>query len=153
MTGLECLREEMKRRGCCKAQIESKTAAIVLDILANGGGIYEDLHEAEEKLSLVRAKIDDSARELARVREQLKLNWWELSAAIESAKRKNDADRQEIEELERRICELETAEARDALRKAQVFQKACYVNTKYDNTAFINGLAAILAGKKPEAAE
>ena len=37
MTGLECLKEEMKRRGMNQSQCDSKVAAVVLDILSESG--------------------------------------------------------------------------------------------------------------------
>ena len=46
------------------------------------------------------------------------------------------------------ISDCETQEARDALRTAQMFINSVSVDTKYDNTAFIIGLASILSQGK-----
>ena len=42
------------------------------------------------------------------------------------------------------LNECETPEGRDALKKAQMFVNSVNIKTVYDNTAYINGLAAIL---------
>ena len=43
------------------------------------------------------------------------------------------------------VEECETLEGKDTLKKAQMFVNTVNLNTKYDNTAFIIGLASILA--------
>ena len=42
--------------------------------------------------------------------------------------------------------QAETPEARDRLRVAQAFINSVDIDTKYDNTAFIVGLSALLSG-------
>lgn len=51
-----------------------------------------------------------------------------------------------IEEFNKAIQECETPEARDRLKMLQMFVNTVEVDTKYDNTAFINGIASILSG-------
>ena len=58
MTGLECLKEEMLKRGCSKALTESKAVGVVLEIVADGGTVYTDTREAEEKLNALRREIE-----------------------------------------------------------------------------------------------
>ena len=48
-------------------------------------------------------------------------------------------------EFNESLKNCETPEARDAMRAAQVFVNAVNVDSKYDNTAFIIGLSAILS--------
>ena len=148
MTGLELLKEEMLKRGASKTMVESKTAALVLDILSEGKSY------ATREYELVQRETDVALRErCARSNE----------AAYE-ARVKGDAERvlREAERKEKKCNELiqyikeflaglnecETAEARDNMRIAQIFVNTANVNTKYDNTAFIIGLASILSGKK-----
>ena len=51
------LKQEMLKRGCTKAQTESKLVAIVLDIVAETGTAYTDLREAEQRVK----EIEDEA--------------------------------------------------------------------------------------------
>lgn len=139
MTGLDCLREEMEKRGCNKAQIESKTAAVVLDILSNSGTIYTDIQEAEKRLSDLRNAI--SVRELnAALREQ----------RINNAESRNKKILEDIEKAKERFLKPETPAARDRLRLAQFYKDSVEINNEYQRTAFIKGLGAILAGQQEE---
>lgn len=53
-----------------------------------------------------------------------------------------------IDRFYQELSNLETAEARDRLKLAQLFANSVKVETKYDNTAFIVGMAALLSGAK-----
>lgn len=146
MTGLECLKEEMMRRGCTKSQTESKTVAVVLEIVANGGTIYTDLMEAEKRAEHVKrqyadyyAVLNSTKRELETVRNELQAEEVRLSKRQETAL-------EYLKEFERRLMECETPEQRDALRTAQFYINSVRVNSDQNNTAFINGLGKILAG-------
>ena len=75
MSGLDCLREEMARRGCTKAQIESKTAAVVLDILANSGDKYTKLAETEGELD---RKIRGLELMKSRLEREIQRKRWDL---------------------------------------------------------------------------
>ena len=138
MTGLECLREEMEKRGCTKSQIESKTAAVVLDILANMGHINTDIVEAEMQLAETKRKCEQSIR-LLEINEQRLL---QMDKAISDSFK---AAQKYIDEFYRVLSDCETPEGKDAMKRAQMFVNSVSINTKYDNTAFIAGLAAILS--------
>lgn len=139
VTGLDCLREEMEKRGCNKAQIESKAAAVVLDILSNSGTIYTDIQEAEKRLSDLRNAI--SVRELnAALREQ----------RINDAESRNKKILEDIEKTKEEFLKPETPAARDRLRLAQFYKDSVEINNEYQRTAFIKGLGAILAGQQEE---
>ena len=139
MNGLELLREEMKTRGCNTAQYNSKTVAIVLDILS-GEGIhaFTDIYQAEQDLKAIQEEIERRKRDWSRFWDRFQKRREESEAEIERQldyiKGFNDA-----------MIDAETPEARDAMRTAQVFINSVKVDSKYDNTAFINGLAAILS--------
>ena len=53
-----------------------------------------------------------------------------------------------IDAFNRSLCECETEEGRDSMRKVQFFLNNVNVETKYDNTAYITALGAILANGK-----
>lgn len=152
MTGLEALQEEMLRRGCTTQQVKSKAVAVVLDILAKtpDKSPFErewDLKHEQEELERkwVKYRTDNEywtqqvfaaneARSKA-MEEQTKLKTMERESA--------DRIKAElIAELEK----LETPEMRDRYRMAKLFQELVNVETKYDNTAYIIGLAGILCG-------
>ena len=141
MTGLEMLKQEMLKRGCTKAQTESKLVAIVLDIVAETGTAYTDLLEAEERMK----KINNAEADL-RKREK----------ALEEAKEKFRAEKEKfraetgdyVEDFKNLLRDCETAKARDALRVAQMFTDSIDIKTAYDNTAYINGLAMLLCGQE-----
>lgn len=134
MTGLEMLKQEMLKRGCTKAQTESKLVAIVLDIVAETGTAYTDLREAEERM-----KKTNNAEAALRKREK----------ALEEAEEKFRAETGDyVEDFKNLLRDCETAKARDALRVAQMFTDSIDIKTAYDNTAYINGLAMLLCGQE-----
>ena len=146
MSGLDCLREEMARRGCTKAQIESKTAAVVLDILANSGDKYTKLAETEGELD---RKIRGLELMKSRLEREIQRKRWDLERIQEGVQ----SDKEYIEAFNRSLTMCETEEGRDAMRRAQMFVNSVDVETKYDNTAFIVALGAILSDGKIGAIE
>ena len=134
MTGLDMLKQEMLKRGCTKAQTESKLVAIVLDIVAETGTAYTDLREAEERMK-------DIALAAAALQTQRK----EVKTAEETFRAETG---KYIEDFKNLLLDCETAKASDALKVAQIFTDSIQINTAYDNTAYINGLAMILCGQE-----
>lgn len=153
MTSLDCLREELKQRGMNKTQIESAVVAVVLDIVANSGNKYTKIYEAE----------NDASKKLIELKDRI----WHAEVELNTVKHAVEVMRKEEEELRRRrehfedyidkfnkgLNECETAEGRDAMRTAQVYINSVDVDTKYDNTAYIIGLASILSNGKISAIE
>lgn len=134
MTGFEMLKQEMLKRGCTKAQTESKLVAIVLDIVAETGTVYTDLREAEEQMKKI-----NNAEAALRKREK----------ALEEAEEKFRAETGDyVEDFKNLLRDCETAKARDALRVAQMFTDSIDIKTAYDNAAYINGLAMLLCGQE-----
>ena len=60
MTGLDCLKEELLKRGCTKQQADSKVVPVVLEILANNGTPYTEMEEAKNELSRIKNSIPDA---------------------------------------------------------------------------------------------
>ena len=141
MTGLDCLRDELAKRGLSKAQIESKSVAVVLDVIANTGERYTNLQDEEahasNKLNELKYVLKAGERQLSSL--EFKLN--ELRREMRGYK-------DYINEFNKSLLECETQEGRDAMRIAQMFVNSVDVDTKYDNTAYIIGLASILSGGK-----
>lgn len=150
MTGLELLKQEMLNRGCTKAQCDSKAVLIVLDIVSKADGKYLLLAGLE---SIIRSKrleitcLNEQIEQLKIDRQKAKKEYEEMEQLRYNRKMKklqetDDYIKQFFEALE----QAETPEARDRLRVAQTFINSVDIDTKYDNTAFIVGLSALLSG-------
>ena len=134
MTGLEAVKQEMIKRGCTKAQTESKLIAVVLDIVAETGTAYTDLREAEQR-------VKDIEKEAAATR----LGW---ERYMEADRKFREDVKEYIEDFKTSLKLCETDKARDALRVAQIFTDTVEINSPHDNTAYINGLAMLLCGQE-----
>ena len=133
MNQLDFVREEMKKRGCSAAVRGSKAIPIVLDILS-GSTDFTALSEIEETIKEKRQELWQLERIESDIEEKRK-----------QFEREKSAFKTYLEEFNAALLNAETPEARDALRTAQTYINAVRIDTKYDNTAFIKGLAAILA--------
>lgn len=146
MTSLDCLREELKRRGMINAQIESAVVAVVLDIVANSGDKYTKIRKEEadtsKRLKELEWQVENAERELRRMRIE-----------EEELRQRREQFEDYIDKFNKGLNECETAEGRDAMRTAQVYINSVDVDTKYDNTAYIIGLASILSNGKISAIE
>ena len=140
MTGMELLKKELVARGATKVQIESKILPLIVEVIAGApDGTYTTIeNEKEQAAQMVR-----DAR-LLRAQAQ---NRWE---AVEKERREHqkqfDADNAYISAFNDSLKDCETAEGRDRMRIAQLYINSVSIDTKYDNTAFIVGLGAILSG-------
>lgn len=147
MTGMERLKEEMINRGCTKSQAESKAVAVVVDILAQTGTHY--LQEYQESREIVDLK-EAAGQELSKARSIRRQAEFELQQA-KQAKFDIETHRQSLEEYVQDFTEslkqCESAEGRDRMKAAQMFCESVTIRTAYDNTEYIKGLAAILAGQ------
>lgn len=153
MTGLECLKEEMKARGLLKSQIESRTTIAVLEILSESGGRYtdmdrleKDIHDLEMKKARIEGQVEAYRRKVEDIRQKYDAT---IDLIDRYAQEKYDRTVAYINRFMRALENMETPEGRDTLKIAQTFVNTAKVDTKYDNTAFIAGLAAILA-RAPE---
>lgn len=146
MTGLDCLREEMERRGFTKSQIESKTAAAVLDILTKNGDKFSSIVEAEAEESKLLHKLHNERRNLELNIASYRATISSLRMQLDGIIERGDKEQAYIDKFYNALSECETAEGRDAMRRAQVFVNSVSVDSKYDNTAFIIALGAILSG-------
>ena len=145
MTGLDCLRTEMLERGMTKNQINSKIVAVVLDILAQSGTKYSEMWEKEKETS---DRLDEVSRELKYQITRLK-GAEALMAVYQRTAEKFKTECEEckvyIDEFNKSLEACETTSGRDAMRTAQMYVNSVDIDTKYDNTAFIIGLSAILS--------
>lgn len=141
MTGIEMLREELLKKGYTKQQIGSQVVFGVLEVVA-GNSIYtEQAH--------LLAEIDELNKQIAGLQAtadmlktyiDIKTNYVD-----ECVERAFHEQTELIKTFLDALKSAETPEARDAIRVAQTYINAVDVDTKYDNTAFIIGLAQILS--------
>lgn len=137
MNGLDLLKQKLREKGYTTSQVERKIVAGVLEIVSNEPGVYTDLYEARKELTRVsaeerqlREQIEQEYKDIRKERIAFTDEKCELYDYISAF---NDA-----------LQKCETAEARDAMRTAQIFLNSIVVKSAYDNTAMINGLASIL---------
>ena len=139
MTGREMLNEELKKHGATKSQIDSRVVDMMLDIFSsNGIGLYVKTAEEEGRLEAIRSQIATEERRRKQQEKDARDYMAELREAYEEAK-------SEIDAFNESLTQCETEAGRDAMRIAQLFINTVTVDTKYDNTAFIIGLSAILS--------
>ena len=149
MTGLDCLKEELRKRGFTQSQIDkSKMLPEILDILSNSDGEMlklDGLQKEIRRLEAEKANAEYNLNSFYNYLTRIKADIQSKIALIQKA-----ADDQYklvtdyITKFFEAISNCETPEARDALRTAQMFINSISIDTKYDNTAFIIGLSAIL---------
>lgn len=144
-TGLDCLKEEMLCRGCTKQQTETKTVAIVLDILANTDTIHTDIYKAREELNHLHAKSEELSRQVSERKEQLRSLYREEHKDLEETRKIIEEIHEYVDKFDKSLIECETPEQRDKMRTVQFFLDNTNINTKYDNTAYIVALGAILS--------
>ena len=138
----EQIMEKLIEQGIGKGTIEhSKIFARVLDIVS-GEDVVLEFQSLKQQIPMMKTELRRLDDERRRVR-----NWLDEERRL--ANGLADDRRSKHEELIKRFLkaleEGETPEGRDTLRKAQMFVNSVQVNTKYDNTAYIAGLAAILS--------
>ena len=149
MNGIECLKAELLRRGFTKQQADSKVVLGVLEILSESNGQYakmdkilDDVNDLESR----KSRLEVEAREYEKKRNAIRDNMDNIIQEVnDRAGRLYHETLEYIERFFKALEESETPEGRDALKAAQMFVNTVDVDTKYDNTAFIIGLASILS--------
>jgi tetratricopeptide (TPR) repeat protein len=142
MTGMECLKEELIKRGYPAHNIENiKVLPLLMDILCNAGERYSDINRLEKDIKELEKQKEQLAENVEYLRHHEEVIETRIADFAES---KYSVTVAYIDRFFKALDECETPEARDALKVAQMFVNTVGVETKYDNTAFIIGLAGIL---------
>ena len=136
MTGLECLYEELGKRGA-RGYKQSTLIAMVLDIVADSGTFYTDRAKRDRVAATKLTEMEHSLRSAKCRYDSMK---WDMKMVLKQF----DEMRAYIEAFNRSLSECETPDGRDRMKRAQAFINAVNIDSKYDNTAFIIGLASIL---------
>lgn len=145
MTGLECLKEEMAKRGCSKAQIESKTVAIVLDILSNTGTKFTEQFDEDKFLDHKKKSLELKETQLKGREKRIEQRMEEVEERINDVNKSIEETKEYIKSFYESLKQCETPEARDKQKLAQLFVNTVNLESSQNNTAFIEGLARILA--------
>lgn len=145
MTGLECLHSELLKRGCNNMQLQSKVIPIILDIVANSGIQYQQIDGLQDEIKALMSKRDELKRQISRLEAEFGF----AQGKIDTLRKQEWLDAPEyVKDFYKALETCETDSGRDAMKCAQMFVNSVSVDTKYDNTAFIIGLSAILSGGK-----
>ena len=158
MTGIDCLKEEMIKRGCTKSQLESKIVPVVLDIIANAEDktVFTDLFDAEKRIESLKSEIGHLESKLMWEQSRLDSINDEINGklpTIETMRGKridevisaNEEIRKYCDHFKEWVSSCETPEGRDQIKKLQLFVNSVEIKTAYDNTAIIKGVAGILS--------
>ena len=154
MAGIELLRERLAELGLNKSAIHSKSVELTVAVIANGDDVdaaiafkelLDQYYVSSNALIRERTKVNNELKKLS-LREERKSN---IEKRLSESSRILEEQRiqlsQMIYEFKNCLSECETAEGRDAARKVAFYIANTKVNTPYDNTAFIYGLAALLS--------
>lgn len=149
MSGIECLKDELLKRGFTKQQADSKVVLGVLEILSESNGQYTKMDKILDDvndLEIRKSRLEAEAREYEKKRNAIRNNMDNIIKEVnDRAGRLYHETLEYIERFFKALEESETPEGRNALKAAQMFVNTVDVDTKYDNTAFIIGLASILS--------
>ena len=154
MSGIELIRERLAELGLKKNVIHSNAVELTIAVIANGDDVdatiafKELLHQyyvSSNDLTRKQAELSAKQRNLSIYEKHLSEEKERISKSSRILEEQRNQFSQMIDEFKNCLCECETAEGRDAARKAAFYIANTNVNTAYDNTAFIYGLAALLS--------
>lgn len=164
MTGIELMRKKMLEKGMNKAQTTAKAVTVILEILAESQGQeFFEVWSKEKEVNDLECKIADLQKQIENIKDATAFYQRGYEAAKAHCKSQREYNDSQIIEFEtqknriiaetedylqqfnKKLLECETVQGRDTLKTAQFFINNINVETKYDNTAYIAGLAAILS--------
>ncbi len=137
MTTLEYVKRKLMDRGLTRQQCEAKLVPVVLDIIMECGDNVQEF-QTKEKLERLKEDCVEAQKYLEKLRNLYR-------EEIQKQQEWRDDIESYVNNLLSQIEKCETAEGRDRMKLAQMFVNSVNVDTKYDNTAFIIGLAGILS--------
>lgn len=152
------LKERLISLGYNRSQVDSKVVWGVLSVVANDDS-YLEIDRAISTLRALNKRIADAECNLSGLKiqeESLKKRLQNFNEEVEkfdtrilnTLKARYEVDIDYVKKFLSALESCETPEGRDSMRLAQAYINAVEVDTKYDNTAFIVGLSAILVNSK-----
>lgn len=140
---------EFIKRGGTKQMANSKSVAIFRDIVAGTGDKFTTAAVADAETERANSELYRAKLDLDRLKSQAELSTRELEIQLAEKRRlvysELETKQKYLDSFFEALKNCETAEGRDAMRRAQTFVNSVTLNTVYDNTAFIVGLASILS--------
>lgn len=146
MTGLENLREELRKRGFNSAQANSKIVLAVLGILTEKPELYEELKNAEKEIAECKSTYHGLLNLIGQFKRMSEDEERKLNSLKQEREHLADDIEEYVESFYAAINNAETPEIRDRIRIAQLFTNSVKTEAIADNAAYIMGLASILTG-------
>ncbi len=146
MTSKELLVQEFMKNGytsesSARQGVNSKAAETLLGIIANNPDKYFQADDLEKDIVRLTKERDNLKRSVDYLRRDIDV----LKSTLAQMREEEASFVERTDEYINGLLNAETAEGRDAMRKAQLFVNSVDIDTKYDNTAFIIALGEILA--------
>ena len=148
------LEEKLAERGYSRAKIQNKeNQKFIADIVT--------ILEADNEAAQAAIDAADILRDEYEIKKKSNEDFWNILARkeVKLNNRINEFHQREADLplREKRVADMEkafenilTPEARSRIYLAEYFKANTDVETKHDNTAFIQGLGLILGGTSPE---
>ena len=148
------LEEKLAERGYSRAKIQNKdNQKFIADIVT--------ILEADNEAAQAAIDAAEILRDEYEIKKKSNEDFWSILARREAElnnrinefhQREGDLPRREqrVADMEKWFESVLTPEARSRLYLAEYFKANTDVETKHDNTAFIQGLGLILGGTSPE---
>lgn len=130
------IKAQLVLRGLTNAQINSKAVKTTIELLMEQNGLLTDA--AKE---LVEG-ADQARREYEQAKEQEVILSTKYSGLVD----KYRSDKRELDELRSKMLELETAQARDKVRLAEIFKESARGLGECNDSVVIGAYGEILAG-------
>lgn len=152
---IEMFRTKAREAGIRETIINSKCFETCLMFCIEAGegitGIDFMKWKDEVEADVVRREAEVSDREHRVNQRENEIAWRDqfvnsgIKRLLTESNSELKARQDELRELLAKLDECETAESRDLMKRAQLFIDSVNVETKYDNTAYIAALGAILS--------
>ena len=152
---IDVFKEKARAAGIRETIINSKCFETCLFFCMEAGegitGIDFMKWKDEVEADVVRREAEVSEREHRVNHRENEIAWREqfvnsgIRKLLDESNAELKARQKELRELLAKLDECETAESRDLMKRAQLFIDSVNVETKYDNTAYIAALGAILS--------
>ena len=150
MDGYDLLKEELINRGFKTQQVNAKIVAQVLDIITNDeDNTFTQIFDKEKRIKQLDATIQALESRIAELKQRTNVAETEYrrfkDKTADIRTEEQNKLQEDLDDFFRALDSCETAEARDLLKRAQIYRNSVTIDTKYDNTAYIKGLGFILS--------
>lgn len=152
-TGKELLEDKLRLIGATQNQIESKIVAMMVTVFAevdNPRQMCLAYLDAKDEYKKLAKELEEERRRIKNDRFILNREISNFNYTRDQIEEELNRKQEEVDQARKEIFEAETPEMRDRMRLAKYFEMHTDPQNGYQETAFINGLANILAGLSTE---